>query len=322
MSHVTLITTGGTIASLPTASAGVVAAGLDGARLLGAAPPVPLRHDAFCAVGSYQMDLALAWGLARRINAHLADADCLGAVVAHGTDTMEESAFLADLLLAGDKPVVFTGAQHHAGESGGDGPRNLADAITLAAAPVARGLGAMILFDQDFHAARDVYKSHTSRLDTFTSGDHGKLGSLDGTRVRLSRRPSRRLRLDAPAPLDIPLLRMAMGMNGDLIRHLAGGPAPALVIEGFGRGNVPADAGAAIREAIDLGKTVAIASRCPSGAVAPTYGGAGGGADLAAAGALFAGDLAGNKARILLGLLQAMPIDEAARRASFAALAD
>lgn len=322
MSHVILITTGGTIASLPAPGGGVVAAGLGGASLVAGRQAAPVVHDDFCAVGSYQMDLALAWRLALRVNRHLADPDCLGAVVAHGTDTMEESVFMADLLLAGDKPVVFTGAQHHAGEVGGDGPRNLADAITLAASPAARGLGALLLFDQDVHAARDVAKAHTSRLDTFTSGDHGKLATVDGDAVLVYRRPRRRLRLEAGPPVDIPLLRMAMGMNGDLIRFLAAGPAPALVIEAFGRGNLPPDAGAALREAIDTGKTVVITSRCPGGRVVPTYGQAGGGIDLASAGALFAGDLAGNKARILLSLLFAMPLSAAARREHLAALAD
>ena len=92
----------------------------------------------------------------------------------------------------GDKPVVFTGAQRHAGDPDTDGPRNIAEAVRVAASPAARGIGAMIVFEQDIHAGRDVTKAHTSRVDTFRSSSYGKLGEVDGENVFIYRRPAQR----------------------------------------------------------------------------------------------------------------------------------
>lgn len=173
MRKVHLITTGGTIASRRDAKTGDVIPGLDGqalrAMLHDPLTGIEIAVEEFCNLNSFAIDLPTAFALATRINERLADDACEGVVVTHGTDTMEESAYLADLLLASDKPVVFTGAQRAADEPDTDGPRNIADSIRLAAAPAARGLGAMICFEQEFHAARDVSKTHTSRTDTFMS---------------------------------------------------------------------------------------------------------------------------------------------------------
>jgi L-asparaginase len=199
MSRIVLVTTGGTVASRHDPKNGHTAASVDGDSLRQSLHDplagVDLVVDEFCNVGSFAMDLPLAFGLAKRIGSHLADPATTGVVITHGTDTMEESAYLADLLVASDKPVVFTGAQRAADTPDPDGPRNIADAVRIAASPATIGLGAMIAFEQEFHAARDVTKTHTSRVDTFASGEHGKLGEIDGsgcrsTAVRCSARPS------------------------------------------------------------------------------------------------------------------------------------
>ncbi len=188
MSKIVLVTTGSTIASRHDPKSGHTAASVDGDSLresLG----VGLVVDEFCSVGSFAVDLPLAFDLTKRIGGHLAELATTGIVVTHDTDTMEESAYLADLLVASDKPVVFTGAQRAADAHDSDGPRNIADAVRIAASPAAIGLGVMVAFEQEFHAARDVTKTHTSRVDTFASGEHGKLGEIDGGRVSLHRRP-------------------------------------------------------------------------------------------------------------------------------------
>ncbi|MBV8398082.1 MAG: asparaginase, partial [Acetobacteraceae bacterium] len=225
-----------------------------------------------------------------------------GVVVTHGTDTMEESAFLADLVVTSDKPVVFTGAQRHADERDTDGPRNLAEAIRLAASGL-RGLGAVILFDQEFHAARDATKTHAYRVGAFTSMEHGKVGEIDGDRILLHRRPALRLTVSTeriePA---VDLLKLVMGSDARFIRFAFQSGAKGIVIEAFGRGNGTTSVVEGVREAIEAGTPVVIVSRCPQGRVKPIYG-KGGGKDLAAAGAIFAGDLAGVKARVLLAVL-------------------
>jgi len=135
---------------------------------------------------------SLAFALAGRINAKLDQSDWDGVVVTLGTDNMEESAYMADLLVRSDKPVVLTGAQRPADPPDTDGPRNVADSVRLAASPAAHGLGVMICFEQKFHAACDVTKTHTSRVDTFMSGEHGKLGDVDAGKVFVHRKPTSR----------------------------------------------------------------------------------------------------------------------------------
>jgi len=306
MKKICLITTGGTIASRPSTETGHMVAGVSGhelrATLHDPLPDIELDVEEFCNIGSYAFDLPLAFGLAARINAKL-DGGYDGVVVTHGTDTMEESAYMADLLLRGDKPVVFTGAQRGANQPDTDGPRNIADSVRLAASPAARGLGAMICFEQEFHAARDVTKSHTSRVDTFASGEHGKLGEIDVGRVFVHRRPTLR-RTYAPASIttEVELVKLAIGSTDGYVRYAAAHGAKALVLEGFGLGNATP---AVTRAAVDIvrqGIPVIMTSRCPKGRVKPVYGN-GGGRDLADGGVIFAGDLNGPKARILASVL-------------------
>ncbi|WP_061932460.1 asparaginase [Aureimonas sp. AU22] len=324
MPRIQLVTTGGTIASRAEsaqANADVVAsvrgealrAGLHD-RLDG----IEIAVDDFCSVNSFSIDLPLAFALAKRIDEHLADPTCDGVVVTHGTDTMEESAWLADLVVSSNKPVVFTGAQRSADAPDTDGPRNIADSVRLAATPEAAGLGAMILFEGDFHAARDVTKTHTARTDTFRSGEHGKLGEVDGTVVRIHRRPVLRRTFAAKRiETNVELVRMAMGASDRVLRFLAGDGARAIVVEGFGRGNTPPPVAAAAAEIMAGGIPVIVTSRCPEGRVKPVYGN-GGGKDLERAGAIFAGDLTGAKARILAAV--ALGCEEVDVRAVFAEL--
>jgi L-asparaginase len=233
---------------------------------------------------------------------------------------MEESAFLADLVVAADKPIVFTGAQRQADEPDTDGPRNLANAIRLAASEL-RGLGVAILFDQEFHAARDATKIHAYRVGAFNSAGHGSLGEIDGERIVLHRRPM--LRATIPTKRVEPavdLIKLVMGSDVRFIRCAIQSGAKGIVIEGFGRGNATLAVVEGVREAVGAGLPVVIASRCPQGRVQPIYGN-GGGKDLATAGALFAGDLTGVKARVLLSVLLGAELPRAAIEARIAELA-
>ena len=309
--RVVVLATGGTIASRHDAQRDVVVASVPGEVLLAGlgalAPDIAVSVEQACSIGSFAMDLPTSFAVARRADALLAEDDVLGVVVTHGTDTMEESAYLADLVLRSDKPVVFTGAQRNADAPDSDGPRNLADAIRLAAAPVARGLGAMILFEGEFHAARDATKAHASRVGTFTSAEHGKLGEIDGSSIVLHRRPATRLRVPAERiEPDIELIKLAIGASGRLVRCAAEDGARGIVLEAFGRGNATPAVTAAVADAVRAGVVVLVTSRCPQGRVLPIYGD-GGGKDLAAAGARFCGDLTGVKARILLAVLLGLP---------------
>lgn len=313
MKRVCLLTTGGTIASRRQPDSGDVIADVGGpelrAMLRDPLPGIELQVEEFCNVGSYAFDLPLAFDLAMRINEKLDDLGFDGVVVTHGTDTMEESAYMADLLLRSDKPVVFTGAQRAADQPDSDGPRNIADSARLAASPRARDLGAMICFEQEFHAARDVTKTHTSRVDTFMSGEHGNLGAIDVGQVFVHRRPALR-KTYAPTSVEpnVELVKMTIGSTEGYVRYAAANGSKAIVIEGFGIGNAPPSVTKAVADIIESGIPVIMTSRCQRGRVKPVYGN-GGGRDLAEAGAIFAGDLNGPKARVLTSVLLGLGLD-------------
>jgi len=300
---VVVVSTGGTIAMRPDPATGKLVPAVSGdelVELLAWPEAPPLELDDFAQVPSFDMHGGLALALARRLGEHAARADVAGVVVTHGTDTMEESVYLADRLLDAAVPVVFTGAQRGADQADADGPRNLRDAIRVAASPDAGGRGALIAFAGELHAAREARKVHTSALRAFGSPGHGPIGHVDGERVVFGRRPERRPPLPMPgrmAPVD--LIRLHAGSDARFLRASLAGGAEAIVLEGTGRGNANDQVLEGVRQAVGAGVAVVVCSRCAEGRVEPVYG-RGGGRDLADAGALFAGDLAGPKARVLL----------------------
>ena len=298
---IVVVSTGGTIAMRPDPTTGklVPATTLDELLESLAWPEAPpLELDDFVRVPSFDMHGSLALSLARRVLEHRAPA-----VVTHGTDTMEETVFLIDRLLQDEAPpVVLTGAQRPADETDRDGPRNLRDAIRVAASPGAGGRGAMIVFGGEIHAARDVRKVHTSSVRAFASPGYGPIGYVDGERVIFSRRPERRPPLPVPDELAaVDLIRLHAGSDARFLRTAVASGARAIVLEGTGRGNANEQVVEGVREAVAAGVPIIVCSRCAEGRVEPVYG-RGGGRDLAEAGAVFAGDLAGPKARVLLQL--------------------
>lgn len=303
---IVVVTTGGTISMRPDPVSGGLAPAVSGADLVELirwpeAPP--LEIDDFAHVASWDLHGQLAFRLALRVCEHARRADVTGIVVTHGTDTMEESVWMIDRLLDSDTPVVLVGAQRANSVPDSDGPRNLRSGILVAAAPEARGRGAMICFDGEIHAAREVRKVHTSALRAFASPGAGPIGLVDELTVRFHRAPARRPALPAPAALveEVDLIRGYAGWDGRLIRAAVASGARALVLEATGRGNGNGPVLEAVRETIATGVPVVLCSRCAEGRVEPAYA-KGGGFDLAAAGAILAGDLAGPKARVLLQL--------------------
>ena len=315
-----VVSTGGTIAMRPDPATGKLVPAVSGDELVEMldwpeAPPLSL--DDFVHVPSFDVHGALALSLACRVVEHARSGK--STVVTHGTDTMEETAYLADLLLpASAEAVVFTGAQRGAEQRDGDGPRNLRDAITAASSPGSRGRGVLVVFAGEVHAAREARKVHTSALRAFASPGYGPLGHVDAGAVRYRRAPERPLPLAAPAELaQVDLIRLHAGSDGRFVRAAVESGSRAIVLEGTGRGNGNDQVVAAVREAVAAGVAVVVCSRCAEGRVEPVYG-RGGGRDLAEAGALFAGDLAGPKARVLLQVALGAGLDpsEALARAT------
>ena len=323
---IVLMATGGTIASRYDPSLGSTVASQPADELLKMLPQVAQFaeievHD-FATIPSYQMSVQFAFNLARGIKEILGRPDVAGVVVTHGTDTMEETSYLADLLLDSDKPAVFTGAQRAHDDPQADGPLNLLNAMRVAASPLARGLGAIICFNGTIHAARDVTKVHTSAVETFQSFPLGPLGEVDGDAIVVHRRPTLRRSFKVEQLEErVDLVRLVLGIDlrgveAAIERGIAG-----LVVEAFGRGNGPSRLAELVRVATAKAVPVLVTSRCAAGRVQPIYGGGGGGCDLVAAGGIFVGDLKGVKARLLLMVLLSNPATRDRLADNIAALA-
>jgi L-asparaginase len=243
----------------------------------------------------------------------LADPAVAGVVVVQGTDSLEETAFLWDLVLDSPKPVTVTGAMRSASDPGYEGPANLRDAIAVAASPGARDVGVVAVMAGEIHAADDVAKTHASSLTTFRSPNAGPLGTVDPGGVRLVRRRAGRRHVDtAVAAEPVRLVTAVVGDDGALVDAATSGGAKGIVVAATGAGNTSAELLRAGERAIAAGITVVLATRTLAGRASTGYAFPGGGATWVRAGALLAGTLSGPKARIALSLGVGAGFDRAA----------
>jgi len=300
--RITIITTGGTIAMKRDEAAGGAVPTLMGQDFLSKLPHglAELEIEEHCHLPSAHFTLDTVWTLQERVAAALARPEVDGVVVTHGTDVLEESAYLLDLTVPGDKPMVLTGAMRTASHLGYEGYANLAAALRVAADDEARGLGALVVMNDEIHAARFVTKTHTLSPATFKSLDFGPLGRVDGERVVVAQRVTRNLVECGAWETNVVLIKLAVGMDEGLLEYALEQGAKGVVLEALGGGRVPPWWLSSIRQAVENGVAVVIASRCPSGRVWDGYGYEGAYRDLCALGALFAGGLNGQKARIRL----------------------
>jgi L-asparaginase len=240
------------------------------------------------------------WQLRGRVAALLEDAAVDAVVVTHGTDTLEETAFLLDLTIDNPKPLVFCGAMRTMSEPGWDGPANLMAAVRTAAHRDALDRGVLVVLGEEVHAAAEVRKWHTQSLQAFKSS-LGPLGIVDRGQVRFHRAPHHTPTLKARRLVsEVDLHVMATGVDDALIRASLARGAQGLVIEATGCGNVPPAALPGIRAALAARIPVVVVSRCGEGRVGPAYGYEGGGKMLQEMGTILGGDLPGPKARIKL----------------------
>ncbi|HEX5083997.1 MAG TPA: asparaginase [Blastocatellia bacterium] len=241
--------------------------------------------------------------LARAARDKLADESVAGAIVTHGTDTLEETAYLLDLVLNEEKPVVIVGAMRNSSELSWDGPGNLRSAVRVAVAQQARGLGVIVAMNDQLIAAAEATKTHTESTDTFQSRDFGPLGIVDKDRVIVTRRPIEHERIVTDRIEErVDVIKMVAGADGRFIDFAINDGARGMVIEGLGRGNVTVAALPAIDRAVKAGIPVVITSRCPRGRVLDTYAYEGAGRQLRKMGVILGGMLPSHKARIKLML--------------------
>jgi len=326
-SSVAVFALGGTIAMTRTSGGGVSPA-LSAADLLTAVPDLSdvqaeLRVHDFRNKPGASLNFSDLFELAGAIDNALSDG-CVGAVVTQGTDTIDEVAYVLDLLLSGDPPVAVTGAMRNPTMASADGPANLLGAIRVAASPYARELGCLVVINDQVHAARWVRKAHTGSTAAFVSPDHGPLGHVVEGRVHIPVRIRLRSPVLNPDPsrrVRVGLATIAFGDDGTTIGAMAE-HVDGLVVAAFGAGHVP-DIVVPVLSKIAKRIPVMLASRTGAGPVHQvTYGFPGSERDLLARGLISAGYLDPLKARILLHVLLASGADDVRIREAFAAAGD
>jgi L-asparaginase len=264
------------------------------------------------------MSMEREWELRGYIRGLLDDDTIDGVVVTHGTDTIEEAAYLMTRSIASEKPIVFTGAMRAASELSWDGPANLTDAVRVAASDVARGFGTLVALNGREFSALDVTKAHTHMLDSFESPGLGPVGVVDDGEVVFLRAMPPRSPVLAPPSLVLPvdIVVAYAGADARLV-DVSCATAKGVVIAALGRGNVPPEMAAGIARCVASGVPVVIASRAPRGRVGQTYGYEGGGRWLADAGAIFTGARRPQQARIDLMLALGQGLSGAQLQAVF-----
>ncbi|MEA1973627.1 MAG: asparaginase [Candidatus Cloacimonadota bacterium] len=300
-----IITTGGTIAMRKEKNKGIVPNN-DLSGFLKSFPQLSEVADIdvyeFSNIPSPYMTPQKMLDLTKLIDVKIVDYD--GVVITHGTDSLEETAYLVDLVSISRKPIVLTAAMRSGSELGLDGPRNIIYAVRVACELESRNKGALVVMNDDIHSARDVVKTDTGKVSSFESLQYGKLGNVDPDKVvfhRISLKNETCWTDELETNID--LIKVTTGMDDRFIRASIDKGARGIVIEAFGRGNVPKSILPAIVDAIAENIIVLIVSRAYTGRVLPEYGYDGGGKNLIEIGAILGGDLKGHKARLKLMVL-------------------
>jgi L-asparaginase len=303
---IVLVFTGGTISMRHDPARGGAVPALAGKDILALVPQLEeiatLEVDDFGAFPGPHMTAERMWELRERVERHLGRPEVQGVVITHGTDSLEESAYLVARSLASDKPIVFTGAMRTSSDLGWDGPGNLGAAVRVAASEDAKGKGVLVVMSDRIYAGLDVTKAHTHMLDAFESPGLGPIGVVDDGEIIFRRAVPPVAVMDAPAlagPVDIVY---AYAGSESRLLDAARPEGRGIVIAAMGRGNVPPAMLPGIERWIADGKPVVIASRAARGRVGPTYGYPGAARRLLELGAILAGGRRPQQARIDLML--------------------
>ncbi len=321
---IVILTTGGTIASCPDDSGRNRSGALQGEDLMSRVS-LPADANIDIEVRSLLQKPSNAITLDDLLILHLEcqtlaqSSEVAGIVITHGTDTLEETAFFLDITLP-TRPnaptVVVTGSQRAPHEPGTDAFCNIADAVLVAASDQARGLGALVVFNQSIFAARQVRKVSSFQINGFAAPETGPLGYIDGKRVKVSVRPARTMDWDFPADATLPrvdILPAYLDASPSLLESAVEDGATGLVIDGLGRGHVPPGWLDVIPRITARGITVVIVSSCPTGPVHASYEFMGSLASLEAAGVIAVPDLSARKTRLALAaVLASSPSGEVA----------
>jgi L-asparaginase len=278
--NVVVMATGGTIAGSATAAdIGVYQAGeVAVSALINAVPEAGrlanLTGIQIASIGSQDMNDVVWMQLAKELDKQLSEDSVSGAVITHGTDTMEETAFYLNLVVDSDKPVVLTGAMRPATALSADGPLNLYNSVAVAASEKARNHGVLVVANDSIHGAREVVKTNTLSVQTFESPNMGLLGALHYGSFRMYRKPLKKHTTNSIFSIrsieELPRVVVIFAhsnMNGDLIRAAVEMGVKGIVLAGVGNGNASKRAIAAMAEAREQGVVIVRSTRSSSGAV-------------------------------------------------------
>lgn len=308
--HIVVLTTGGTIASKPSASGRSQSGALSGEQLLGqvALPEgcdVTLEVKSLLQKPSNAITLEDLVELYRQARDVLERHDVDGLVVTHGTDTLEETTYFLSLTLPNEKPCVITGSQRAPHQLGTDAFKNISDAIVAAASPLLQRLGCVVAFNESLFAARYVRKVSSFHLNGFEAPGIGPLGYIDGVRVKLYHTTLTSGPLaDGSRPLPrVDVLPAYLDASPMLLQASADSGAQAIVIDGLGRGHVPPSWMSTIKALVEAQIPIVVVSSCAHGPVNYSYEFSGSLADLASQGVITLTDISARKARLALALL-------------------
>ena len=229
-----------------------------------------IRAEQISNIGSQDMNDEVWFSLAKRINDVFAKDEADAVVITHGTDTMEETAFFLEQVVASDKPVVLVGSMRPSTAVSADGPANLYEAVKVAVSPLSRGRGALVVLNDVIHESRDVTKTNTTSLQTFASPNAGPAGYVDAASVRYvepretSPRPRFRLPDSAPLPR-VDIIYSHANMSADQLNDCLKGGAKGIVLAGVGDGNSSKPVIDALAAAAKRGVVVVRSSRVPTG---------------------------------------------------------
>lgn len=264
-------------------------------------PDIEIRVIHWSDMPSPHMTPEQMFQLAKDVEKTLEDPSVTGVVIVHGTDVMEETAFMIDLVVNAPNPIILTGAMRYYDEPGFDGLRNLVYSIKACQNISSFNLGVIVLMADRLFSAREVIKIHSTNVDAFDSPGKGPLGFFAGDHLQIIRLPKQRktFRVEHIEP-NVDLIKLYTGMDAHLIHCSRQNKVSGLVLEGFGSGNIPPKIVPAVEEMIELRIPVVLTSRCIQGGAWPIYGYPGGGKDLYHKGVILASQLSGQKARIQL----------------------
>lgn len=304
---VLIIFTGGTIAMKIDTNIGAAIPALNEDELFSMVKSinnlVELESIDFSNLPSPHITPDIMMDLAHVVKENIERDDITSIVVTHGTDTLEETAYLLDLCVDSPKPIVVTGAMRNFSELGYDGSSNLSAAICTAISPESRNKGVLVVMNNEVNAATEVTKTNTLSLNTFQSTEFGPLGIVDNDEVIYYRDIIAKQHIDTNTVENkVALIKSAPGMESDILDFYVDSGYRGIVIESLGRGNLPPSMIPGIKKATENHIPVVMVSRCNTGRVLDTYGYEGGGRHLRNLGVIFGGNLPGQKIRIKLML--------------------